>query len=205
MNSASRKAASSESRSGEPRALKTPVPIWLFVALIVFLYLGMVYFDSYGAWFNPLVYEPFASIKQLEDNQPPPPSGPDLAKGRKAFENNCALCHNIDGTGRPGQAPPFVKSEWAHGPATRMIRIPQNGLAGPIKVNGQVWNQVPSMAAMGVALSDEDLANVLSYIRTSWGNTGSPVTPEQVSAVRAEVGSRTQPWTEDELNKVPEK
>ena len=87
----------------------------------------------------------------------------------------------------------------------RMIRIPQNGLAGPIKVNGQVWSQVPSMAAMGAALSDEDLANVLSYIRTSWGNTGSPVTPEQVKAVRAEVGSRTQPWTEDELNKVPEK
>ena len=205
MNSASTKAVTSESRSGEPGTLRTPVPIWLFVVLIVLLYLGMVYFDSYGAWFNPIVYEPFASVQQIELNQPPPPSGPDLAKGRRAFENNCALCHNIDGTGKPGQAPPFVKSEWAHGPATRMIRIPLNGLAGPIKVNGQVWNQNPSMGPMGAGLSDEDLANVLSYIRTSWGNTGSPVTPEQVGAVKKEVGSRTQPWTEDELNKVPEK
>jgi mono/diheme cytochrome c family protein len=165
----------------------------------------MVYFDSYGAWFNPIVYEPFVSAKQLADNQPPAASGPDLARGRTQFENNCALCHNVDGTGRPGQAPPFVKSEWAHGPATRMIRIPQNGLAGPVKVNGQVWSQVPSMAPMGAGLSDEDLANVLSYIRTSWGNTGTVVTPEQVHAVRAEVGNRSQPWTEDELNKVPEK
>ena len=83
-----------------------------------------------------------------------------------------------------------------------MIRIPQNGLAGPVKVGGQAWSQVPQMAAMGAALPDEDLANVLSYIRTSWGNTGSVVTAEQVKAVRAEVGNRTQPWTEDELMKI---
>jgi mono/diheme cytochrome c family protein len=174
----------------------------LFVVLLLFLYWGMVYFDSFGAWFNPIVYEPFASSKQLEDNQPPAASGPDLIKGRKMFENNCALCHNVDGTGRTAQAPPFVKSEWANGPAARMIRIPQNGLAGPVKVNGQIFSQVPSMAPMGATLSDEDLANVLSYIRTSWGNTGTPVTPEQVRAVRNEVSSRSQPWTEDELNKI---
>jgi mono/diheme cytochrome c family protein len=202
MNSTPSKAQSTETPASEPRALRTPVPVWLFVLLIVFLYLGMVYFDSYGAWFNPIVYEPFASIKQIEENQPPAASGPDLVRGRKKFEDNCALCHNVDGTGRPGQAPPFVKSEWAHGPAARMIRIPQNGLAGPVKVGGQAWSQVPQMAAMGAALPDEDLANVLSYIRTSWGNTGSVVTAEQVKAVRAEVSNRTQPWTEEELMKI---
>jgi len=83
-----------------------------------------------------------------------------------------------------------------------MIRIPQNGLAGPVKVNSQVWSQAPAMLAWGAALSDEDLANVLSYIRTSWGNTGTPVTPEQVHAVRAEVGNRSQAWTEEELMKI---
>ena len=202
MNSTPSKAQSTETLTSEPKALRTPVPIWLFVLLIVFLYLGMVYFDSYGAWFNPIVYEPFASIKQIEENQPPAASGPDLVRGRKIFGDNCALCHNVDGTGRPGQAPPFVKSEWAHGPAARMIRIPQNGLAGPVKVGGQAWSQVPQMAAMGATLPDEDLANVLSYIRTSWGNTGSVVTAEQVKAVRAEVSNRTQPWTEDELMKI---
>jgi mono/diheme cytochrome c family protein len=203
MNSTPSKTPSPESLTSEPRALRTPVPIWLFVVLIVFLYLGMVYFDSYGAWFNPIVYEPFASIKEIEYNQPPVASGPDLVRGRKKFEENCALCHNVDGTGRPGQAPPFVKSEWAHGPAGRMTRIPQNGLAGPVKVGGQVWSgQVQSMAPMGATLPDEDLANVLSYIRTSWGNTGSVVTAEQVQAVRRDVGSRTQPWTEDELMKI---
>ena len=196
------KTDSTQSPGTEPRALRTPVPVWLFVVLFVLLYWGMVYFDAYGAWFNPNVYQPFVSYKQLEDNQPLPPSGPDLARGRRQFESNCALCHNVDGTGRPGQAPPFVKSEWAQGPAARMIRIPQNGLAGPVKVNSQVWSQAPAMLAWGAALSDEDLANVLSYIRTSWGNTGTPVTPEQVHAVRAEVGNRSQAWTEEELMKI---
>ena len=52
------------------------------------------------------------------------------------------------------------------------------------------------------ALSDEDLAAVLTYIRQSWGNQASEVTPEQVKAVRAEVGNRTQPWTVEQLNAV---
>jgi mono/diheme cytochrome c family protein len=196
------KTDSNQTPRTEPRALKTPVPIWLFVVVFVLLYWGMVYFDAHGAWFNPVVYQPFISYKQVEGYQPLPRSGPDLARGRQLFESNCALCHNTDGTGRPGSAPPFVKSEWAHGPAARMIRIPQNGLAGPVKVNSQVWSQGSAMGPMGAGLSDEDLANVLSYIRTSWGNTGTPVTPEQVHAVRAEIGNRSQPWTEDELMKI---
>ena len=56
------------------------------------------------------------------------------------------------------------------------------------------------MPAMGATLSDDDLAGVLTYIRQSWGNKASAITPEQVKAVKAEVGNRTQPWTADELN-----
>jgi mono/diheme cytochrome c family protein len=59
-----------------------------------------------------------------------------------------------------------------------------------------------SMPAMGAALSDSDLAAVLTYIRQSWGNKAPEITPEQVKAVRAEVGNRTQPWSTAELNLV---
>jgi mono/diheme cytochrome c family protein len=58
------------------------------------------------------------------------------------------------------------------------------------------------MPAKGAALPDDDLAAVLTYIRQSWGNKASAVTPEQVKAVRTEVGNRTHPWTVDQLNAI---
>jgi mono/diheme cytochrome c family protein len=86
--------------------------------------------------------------------------------------------------------------------ANRLIHIPQVGLAGPIKVKGQDWNL--NMAGMGAAYSDQQLADVLSYIRNSWGNQAPEVTAEQVNKVRAEIGGRSQPYTAEELMKLPE-
>ena len=67
-------------------------------------------------------------------------------------------------------------------------------------MNGKEWNL--AMPNMGAALSDDDLAAVLTYIRQSWGNKASPVTPEQVKAVKAKVGNRSQPWTAQELEAI---
>jgi mono/diheme cytochrome c family protein len=188
--------------SGEPEVIRSPVPVWLFIALVLLLYCAMVYFDLHGGWFSPEVYRPYNSVAEL-DLYKPSTGGVDLALGRRTFENNCALCHGTDGKGKPGLGPPFVGSEWALGSPNRMIRIPQNGLAGPIKVAGQDFNM--NMAPMGKDLNDETLAAVLSYIRTSWGNKASPITKEQVQAVRKEVGARGAQWTATELMTVPEK
>lgn len=127
----------------------------------------------------------------------PPTGGINLERGRAVYESVCALCHGVDGKGKPGQAPPLAGAEWVLGPVNRLVRIPLAGLTGPIEVNGQQWNL--AMPAMGAALSDEDLAAVLSYMRTSWGNKGTEVTAEQVGAVRKEIGNRTQPFTAAEL------
>jgi hypothetical protein len=81
-----------------------------------------------------------------------------------------------------------------------MIRIPLVGLAGPVEVKGQPWNL--AMPAMGAALPDDDLAAVLTYIRQSWGNKASAITPEQVKAVRTAIGNRSQPWTATELKAI---
>ena len=184
----------------EPRAGSTAVPVWLFVLLFLLLYGGMVYFDRFSGWFSPEVYAPYRSTEELARYQLPT-GGPDLARGKAVYENVCGLCHGNDGMGKPGQAPPFAKSEWAVGSPNRMIRIPLAGLAGPVAVAGTEWNL--AMPAMGAALPDEDLAAVLTYIRQSWGNTASAIVPEQVKAVRTEVGNRTQPWTATELNVIP--
>src|ERR1035437_5551184 len=183
----------------EPQAGRTAVPVWLIVLLFLLLYWGMVYFDQHSGWFDAQVYTPYRSAAELALYQPPS-GGPDLARGKAGDENICGLCHNNDGSGKPGQAPPFVGSEWALGSPNRMIRIPLAGLAGPVQVNGQPWNL--AMPAMGAALPDDDLASVLTYIRQSWGNKASAITPEQVKAVRTEVGNRTQPWTADQLNAI---
>lgn len=180
-------------------AKRTAVPVWLFVLLFLLLYWGMVYFDQHSGWFNSQVYAPFPSIAEVNKYQPPA-AGPNLDRGRAMYDNICALCHNTDGTGKPGQAPPFAGSEWALGSPDRMIRIPLAGLSGPLSVKGQEWNL--AMPAMGATLSDEDLAVVLSYIRQSWGNKASEITPEQVKKIRAQVGNRTQPWTAAELSNI---
>ena len=183
----------------EPQAGRIPVPVWLIVLFFLLLYWGMVYFDQHSGWFDAQVYTPYRSGAELVLYQPPI-GGPDLSRGKAVYENICGLCHNNDGSGKPGQAPPFAGSEWALGNPNHMIRIPLAGLAGPVEVKGQQWNL--AMPAMGAALPDDDLAAVLTYIRQSWGNKASAITPEQVKAVRAAVGSRTQPWTADELKAI---
>jgi mono/diheme cytochrome c family protein len=183
----------------EGREEPTPqgaVPMWLFILLFVALFWGMNYFDRHGAWFNGRVYAPYRSLAELQMHQPPT-GGINLERGRAVYESVCALCHGVDGKGKPGQAPPLAGAEWVLGPVNRLVRIPLAGLTGPIEVNGQQWNL--AMPAMGAALSDEDLAAVLSYMRTSWGNKGTEVTAEQVGAVRKEIGNRTQPFTAAEL------
>ena len=72
---------------------------------------------------------------------------------------------------------------------------------GTLKVEGQEWNL--NMAAMGAALRDEDLAAVLTYIRTSWGNKAGAVTADDVKKIRAEIKG-TQPINSDQLMKLPE-
>lgn len=195
--------ASQTTQSAEPKAARRPVPVWSFLILFVLLWWGFVYFDLHGGWFEPQVYAPYKSMAEVLLYQPPGKEGLEriIADGQRVYESStgCGLCHNTDGKGKPGQAPPFVGSEWVTGSAARMIRIPLAGLGGPIKVGGMDYNL--SMPAIGATFSDEELANVLSYIRYTFGNKASVVTPEQVHAVRAEIGNRSQPWTADELLK----
>lgn len=187
----------------EPTSALTTLPIWLLVLLLLLLFCGAVSFDRRGGWFKPQVYGPYVSVEDVERFQPRARGVANLSRGKTVFEMACALCHGKDGMGKPGQFPPLAGSEWVTAPgANRLIRIPLVGLAGPIKVKGQDWNL--AMTAMGAALSDDDLAAALSYIRQAWGNQAPPVTPEQVKAIRAELGNRTQPMSADELLRLPE-
>ena len=190
--------------STEPRANWRSVPVWLLVLLMLLIYWGMLYFDRHGGWFSQEVYAPYKSQAEVAFYQPVT-EGPDLARGKTVFESVCALCHNPDGMGKPNQAPPLAGSEWVMAAPSRLIRIPLYGLNGPITVKGQKMVFPTGMLAMGAALPEDDLAAVLTYMRNSWGNKASIITPAQIKAIKTEVGNRPQGFTPEEILQVPAK
>jgi mono/diheme cytochrome c family protein len=125
-----------------------------------------------------------------------------IESGREVFTNFCAPCHQPNGIGAAGVAPPLAGSDWVSGPPERLARIVLHGLYGPVSVNQQTWNlAMPGLGAAG-ALDDEKIAAVLSYVRRAWGNTVSIVEPSLVATIRRDTSVRTLPWTAEELGSV---
>jgi mono/diheme cytochrome c family protein len=175
-----------EKNETEPAAVRSAMPIWIITLTLVLLFLGAVFFDQRGGWFDKQVYSPYTSADQVALNQPQSGAAAQAAQGRRVYEFVCGACHGVDGLGKPGQAPPLAGSEWVNvNGFHRLTQILLNGLNGNLKVAGKDWNL--NMAAMGAGLSDADLAAVLTYIRTSWGNQAGAVTADDVKAVRAAV------------------
>jgi mono/diheme cytochrome c family protein len=104
---------------------------------------------------------------------------------------SCAGCHQPDGAGQAGLARSLVGSRWVLGDPARLIRIVQHGKEGELL-----------MPPVGGSLTSEQLAAVLSYIRRSWGNEASTVTPALIDEVRGATSGRSRPWTEAELLRV---
>jgi len=113
-----------------------------------------------------------------------------IATGQEQYLIHCAACHQTSGQGMPGLSKPLVGSRWVVGKEENMIRILLNGKEGEDMV-------MPSMSWM----EDEQIAAILSFIRTSWGNDSAPITPETVTRVR-ENNTRTTVWTDADLEKI---
>ena len=102
--------------------------------------------------------------------------------GKAVYAQYCLSCHQADGSGVPGMHPPLTPGSWVGNDSKELIAIMMKGLSGKIEVNGEVYkNFMPSHAQ----LTDEQLADVLSYVRSSFGNNFDPVTPEMVKKVRS--------------------
>jgi mono/diheme cytochrome c family protein len=99
----------------------------------------------------------------------------------------CGACHGQNGEGGPA-GPPLAGSEWVTGPVSNLIRIQLRGLIGPITVKGVVYDQFPAGMLPMAYQTDEQIAGALTYVRNSFGNKASAVTPDQVKALRGEVG-----------------
>jgi ubiquinol-cytochrome c reductase cytochrome b subunit len=104
------------------------------------------------------------------------------AAGASVYTANCSGCHGAAGAGTPGAFPPLANNPVVSGPAAKVIAIVNNGLTGAITVNGAAYNGV--MPPWKGNLTPAQIADVITYVRSAWGNKGGPVTAAQVSAVK---------------------
>lgn len=106
-----------------------------------------------------------------------------IAKGKQVYMQTCYVCHQIGGEGLMGQIPPLAGADYLVADKERSIRVVLQGLSGEIVVNEKKYNGI--MAPLN-NLSDEEIANVLTYVRNSFGNSGEAVSQDEVRKVRSE-------------------
>jgi len=119
-----------------------------------------------------------------------------IALGEKVYQANCMACHQVTGLGLAGAFPPLAGSDWVGKDPNFLSRLVIGGLQGPITVSGVEYNSV--MAPLGAVLDDEQIANVLTYVRQAWGNEYPAVDAATVADARAATGARGM-WTVEEL------
>jgi mono/diheme cytochrome c family protein len=129
-------------------------------------------------------------------------ASPVLAQdGQQLFTLYCSACHGADGKGATGGTfPPLAESPWLAGDPDRATKIILKGLEGPVDVLGKTYNL--AMPPQGAVLPDDQLAAVLTYVRSAWGNSSGPVNADQVKKIRASVEDRKTSWTSEEILKL---
>jgi ubiquinol-cytochrome c reductase cytochrome b subunit len=109
------------------------------------------------------------------------PGAANLAAGKPVYAANCAGCHGAAGAGQPGVFPPLANNPYVTGDTKALIHTLNYGLNGAIKVGDAPYNGM--MPAWKGNLTPQQIADVITYIRGSWGNKGGPVTAADVAAV----------------------
>lgn len=147
------------------------------------------------------------AVRTAQGNRNPEMLKKEFPKGEALFTSVCQTCHGADGGGVKSLAPPLNQSEWVTGSKERLISIVLFGLTGPVKVNGHVY-QTPEVSGdmPGIGydkdMPNEDIAQLLSFIRRSWRNNADRVTTEEVTKVRTKLTGREKAFTEAELNGI---
>src|SRR5437016_4544629 len=192
----------------EPRVGLEPLSIWLIVVYGLAIFTGGAYLGRYSGNFSGDGLDPMMG-------PPPPKKGGGAAgqqqeqaalsphdRGKKIFAANCQTCHQANGEGVPGQYPPLAGSEFTNGGSRRMGMIVLKGLQGPVKVKGQQYGTAV-MQPWDKTLTDQKIADVMSYERSDWGNTAGPLTPEQIAALRKELANHPESFTEHDILAAP--
>src|SRR5438270_3328254 len=192
----------------EPRVGLEPLSIWLIAVYGLAIFFGGAYLGRFSGTFSGDSLDPVL-IPSAKKAAGGPGGGQQAAelspaeRGKKIFLANCATCHQANGEGVPGQYPPLAGSEFTTGGSSRPAMIVLKGLQGPVKVKGQQFGTAV-MQPWDKTLTDKQIADVLTYERSEWGNSASPVTAEQISALRKQLASHPESFNEHDILAVPD-
>jgi mono/diheme cytochrome c family protein len=192
----------------EPRVGLEPLSIWLIAIYAIAIFFGGAYLGRFSGNFNGESLDPGSvptASKAATSGGPAGPAATELTpaeRGKKVFMANCAVCHQANGLGSQSQGyPPLAGSEITNGGSRRAAMVVMKGLQGPITVKGQKYGS--AVMQPWESLGDQKVADVLTYERQEWGNTGGPVTKEQIAALRKELASHPSSFVEADLHAVP--
>lgn len=200
--------AAAARESGDPMARSTPISIGI-VALIagIAILAGNYFGGNTGNDFSAANIKGYDYPPKFDGAEGgPPPEMSELEKhqpanwigfGKSIYSNQCSSCHNPEGTGTAGQYPHLKASEFVIQGEQRLTAILLHGVTGPLTVDGKAFNG--QMLPLGTSpLNSTELAQVLSYIRNAWGNSGSVIYEDQIKEAKKILGNR-QSYTEAEL------
>ena len=108
--------------------------------------------------------------------------GASIERGKKVYTERCLTCHQADGGGVQNMNPPLTKTKWVLGDKTQLIQIVLKGLSTGVEIDGDSYHNVMASHA---DLSNLQIADVLTYVRNSFGNKAKAVTEDEVKTVRA--------------------
>ncbi len=193
----------------EPRVGLEPLSMWLIAIYGLAVFFGGAYLGRYSGNFSGNGLDPLGGAPRMAKKGGGPQGEPQQAeltprdRGKKIFSANCQTCHQANGLGIAGQYPPLAGSEFTIGGSRRMAMIVLKGLQGPVTVKGQQYGSAV-MQPWDKTLTDQKIADVMTYERSEWGNNASPVTAEQIAALRKELANHPESFVEHDLLAAPD-
>jgi mono/diheme cytochrome c family protein len=177
----------------EPHEKTNPMPWAMVVVSGLLLLFGIIYIvradiESPSVWGDGRERAELTGAKKGGAGAP-------KADGAALYASLCTACHQASGQGLPGVFPPLAGSEWVVGKDSTVAAILLHGISGPMTVKGTVYNG--AMPAFKEQLNDEQIAALLSHIRSQWGNGAAPVVADTVAKAREEHKARTAPFAGD--------
>lgn len=176
-----------------------PLSPWLVGTFMLALCWGAFYLAFNSGGFSQDVYESNAVNWAGGGTQAAAPVDPKVV-GKRLYTQNCVVCHQANGMGVAGQFPPLAGSEWVltegNHAENHLVMLVLNGLQGPFVVKGQSYNNA---MVPWKQLTDEQIADILTYIRSDWGNNAPAISPEFVTQIRKADAAQSDSWTQEQL------
>lgn len=168
-----------------------PQWVWLLIGAAIISFMGSMIAA-------PLLQQPSGSNSYLGSTAPDKPK-----RGQKIYQAYCGACHLSTGQGVAGQYPSLVGSTYTNGNPYVLAAIIINGVKAGEGISGTKYANV--MTGWGTILNDYQVANIMNFTRTSWGNSAGEVTAEMVLEVRGYLRSVPRPLTKADLDVIAEK